>query len=229
MCELFGDSTRWDEVKKSLLDADDGVLSRLEPRAEVGVAIYDGTVDVVLSLGATGNTPGPACAASFTASSMTGDCPRLIEVPPGPGSVAEIEAAYPTALSGGSTPTDKALGAVLERIIQNGAGPEPDRTHAVVLITDGLPNDICLGGTGGDGSAQRSAVIASVDRAASFAVTTYVVNLAGTDAALDLFTTEVAQHGAPADPSASAYEPVDPGSLRAALEEIAADVLDCPL
>ena len=32
----------------------------------------------------------------------------------------------------------------------------------VILATDGAPNDICVSGTGGDGSVQRKGVIAAV-------------------------------------------------------------------
>jgi hypothetical protein len=230
MCEVFGDTTRWDAVRAALLDVPNGLLRRLESRAELGIVIYDGTTDLVLALGSTGGSPGPACAATYTnQSTMTMDaCPRLLEVLPASDNVAAIEAVYPVALPGGSTPTDQVMTAVVERIVRDGAGPAPSHTHAIVLLTDGVPNDICYGGMGGDGLAQRNATVAAVDRGASVAVATHVVNLSPSDVALALFADELAQHGAPSRSGAAAHVPVDASTLRDALDEIAAEVLGCP-
>ena len=228
MCQLFGDSSRWLAVRAALVDAQDGLVHRLQSRAEIGIDVFDGSQDVLL-LSSTVGTPSPACAAMYLSTTADIECPRLIEVQPAPDNAAAIEAALPMNEPGGSSPTDKVISTVVERVIQNGLGPTPGRAHAIVLITDGVPSDVCLGGKGGDGSVQRSAVIASVDRAAASGVATYVVNMSPNDVALDLFTTELAQHGAPSDPTAGAYKPADENTLRGALEEIAAEVLGCPL
>ncbi|MDD9947236.1 MAG: hypothetical protein OXU20_39720, partial [Myxococcales bacterium] len=103
-----------------------------------------------------------------------------------------------------------------------GAGPE-----ALIMISDGVPNDICFGGAGGDGSAQRAAVIAAIERAALAGVSTHVVGILDTDSALEAFLDEAAQHGAPEDPTAAAYLPGTPADLHAALDAIAAVAAAC--
>jgi hypothetical protein len=97
----------------------------------------------------------------------------------------------------------------------------------IVLATDGQPNDICVGGVGGDGLAQQQAVIAAVDRAAGASITTFVISLAGADAALQMHLDEVARHGNPADPAAHTFTPTNPEELVSILGTVLGSALGC--
>ena len=111
----------------------------------------------MLAVSASGNTPGPTCATMYTEASGAGECPQLIEVNAALQNAAAIDAVYPGTELGGSTPTDKALGTLVDDLL---AGPHAGPV-SVVLATDGAPNDLCLGGVGGDSSVQQQAVVAA--------------------------------------------------------------------
>ncbi|HXH28008.1 MAG TPA: hypothetical protein VNL37_03120, partial [Candidatus Polarisedimenticolia bacterium] len=91
----------------------------------------------------------------------------------------------------------------------------------------GQPNDICVGGLGGDGTAQQQGVIAAVDRAAQAGIRTYVISLAGGDAALEAHLTMVAQHGDPTNPMARTYTPMTPDDLLATMKILLGNALGC--
>ena len=223
MCDAFGAVSRWTAVRNALVGADDGLMVRNETRAELGVLLFDGTIDPIAALSAVGGSPSPMCAGMYTAARMTGACPQLIAVPPARGAAQAITAVYPVVELGGSTPTDRALNAAVDQAIAAGAA-----SKALVLISDGQPNDICMGGVGGDGSAQRFASIAAVERAYAAGIRTYVLNMAAGDPLLTAHLTEVAARGSQSDPLAKAYSPGDHGALRVALDDIMAKILACP-
>lgn len=89
------------------------------------------------------------------------------------------------------------------------------------------PNDICIDGTGGDGSAQRRGVIAAVDRGAAVGITTWVISLASGDPALQLHLDEVARHGDPANANAHTFSPNDPDELLLTLARLLGGVIGC--
>jgi hypothetical protein len=97
----------------------------------------------------------------------------------------------------------------------------------VILATDGAPNDICVGGLGGDGSAQRQGVIAAVDRGAQAGITTWVISLADGDPALQSHLDEVARHGEPMNPMAHTFTPTDPGALIGTLSNLLGGAIGC--
>lgn len=218
MCESFDGSTRWAALRASLLDPNDGLLYRWQDSAALGVVLFDGTIDLVLALSATGSTPAPACAAMYTEMRMTGECAHVIVVSPALRGAATIDGLFPMTELGGSTPTDKAMNAAVTALSPENTGGQQPRV--LVLVTDGLANDICVGGAGGDGAAQQAAVLAAVDRAAVEGITTYVVNMSAADAALTAHLDTVAQHGNPTDPAARPYSPTTADELRTALERV---------
>jgi hypothetical protein len=97
----------------------------------------------------------------------------------------------------------------------------------VILATDGQPNEACVGGGGGDGTAQRAGVLAEVQRAWQMGITTFVISLAGADAALQMHLDEVARHGNPADPAAHTFTPTNPEELVSILGTVLGSALGC--
>jgi hypothetical protein len=163
---------------------------------------------------------------------MQGQCPQLIELlPPKLNNAMAIDMTFPATELGGSTPTDKAMAHVMDMLIpmiqQQGPDTKAMGKMYVILATDGAPNDICVGGLGGDGSAQRQGVIAAVDRGAQAGITTWVISLADGDPALQSHLDEVARHGEPMNPMAHTFTPTDPGALIATLSGLLGGAIGC--
>jgi hypothetical protein len=97
----------------------------------------------------------------------------------------------------------------------------------VILATDGAPNDICMNGTGGDGSVQRQGVIAAVDRGAASGITTWVISLADGDVNLQMHLDEVAKHGDPMNANARTFSPSSPDELIMTLAQLLGGAVGC--
>lgn len=230
MCETFGGDTRWRSLRSALLAADTGLIPRLQASAEFGLLIYDGTIDPFLAIGSVG-TPSPACAGMYFEQKAMGDCPGLVEVPIALNNAPPIDMAFPATELGGSTPTDKAMNKAIDDLVAM-RSTDPDgnvKPQYVILATDGAPNDICVGGVGGDGTAQKQGVIAAVDRGASMNVRTFVVSLAGGDASLQAHLDEVARHGDPTNPMARTYTPESPEELVTQLAALLGGAVGCDI
>jgi hypothetical protein len=224
MCEPFGGSTRWTELRKALLDQNSGLITKLAGRASFGMMIYDGTVDLSLATGG-GGSP---CSGRGALMRNMGECPQLREVAPAFNNYDMINRMFPQQELGGSTPTDRALKAAIDKLIAAQAGVDLTmRPQYIFLATDGLANDICVGGVGGDGMPQQQTVIAEVTRAAAAGITTFVISLAGGDAALEAHLTLVAQAGDPGNPAAVTYSPATPDALVDALIKLLGTALGC--
>jgi hypothetical protein len=104
--------------------------------------------------------------------------------------------------------------------------PAPSPVY-VILATDGAPNDICVNGSGGDGSVQRQGVIAAVDRGTAAGITTWVISLADGDAALQMHLDEVARHGDPKNPGAHTFSPTNPDELLMTLAQLLGGAVGC--
>ena len=229
MCEKFGNSTRWGELRNALLQANTGLLYKINTFATVGAYIYDGTTDP--SLLGMGATVGGGMGCGFVRrppAQGTGTCPQLVEIKPKPMNAAAIDLMYPTIELGGSTPTDKAMNYVVDQLIALGRPGQPlyGNPQFIILATDGQPNDICIGGTGGDGTAQQRGVIAAVDKATATGIITYVVSLAS-DPALQAHLDEVARHGNPKDPMAHTFTPTNSADLVMTLGTILNTAVGC--
>jgi hypothetical protein len=216
MCEPFGGSTRWQELRTALLSpqesASPGLITRLHERAEFGMFIYSGSIDPAL---AGGLLAGGGSGCSFAGGGGGGECPNLVEVQPAIGNAGAISQAFPMREIGGSTPTDKAMNHVVDQMIASLQTVTDPAMHPqyIILATDGQPNDICMGGVGGDGLAQQQGVLMAADRAAAAGITTFVISLAGGDMALEQHLTQVAQHGDPNNPAAHSFTPLTPQDL----------------
>lgn len=232
MCEVFGASTRWQALRAALLDTQSGLIYRFQSRAWFALALFDGSVDIALAGTATGGSPTPACAGfgGLGATAAEG-CMRLIDVPAQLNNAVAIDRAFPPRELGGSTPTDRALAQVVDQLIAaQDAGLDTEMyPQYIFLATDGQPNDICVGGAGGDGVAQQQNVLANVDRAAARGITTFVISLAGADMALQAHLDQVALHGDPNNPAAVTYNPDTPEALVQTLTMLLGTALGCNL
>ena len=230
MCAPFGASTRWQALRSALMDQTNGLIYRLQHSVRFGMALYDGTIDVSLALGAGGSLgPSEACATAYFSAKAEGACPQLIEIMPTLGNAAAIDMMYPASELGGSTPTDQAMSHAVDQMLAMQTN-DPDAVNDplyIILATDGQPNDICKGGAGGDGMAQKRGVIDAVDRAAGANITTFVISTAGGDAALEAHLDEVAKHGNPADATAHTYAPTNPEELVTTLATLLGGAIGC--
>jgi hypothetical protein len=231
MCETFGGSTRWTALRTALLDKTNGLIYRLQQTVDFGMELYDGTIDPILALTAIVGGPmnNPACSAMYIDAKATGDCPQLIKVPVAKNNAMAIDMAFPGTELGGSTPTDRAMNTAVDDLIGMRVNDPDKKPHPqyIILATDGSPNDICVDGMGGDGSAQKAGVIAAVDRAAMSHITTFVISLAGNDAGLQAHLDEVAKHGDPTNPMAHTFTPMSPMDLVSALAAIVGGAVGC--
>lgn len=231
MCENFGGGTRWRSLRTALLEPATGLIPRLQSTVEFGLLLYDGTIDPFLALLAVGGSPNPICAGAYLEQKAAGECPGLIGVPIAPNNSPAIDAAFPPTELGGSTPTDRAMmRAVDDLIAARPTNPDEERKpQYIILATDGQPNDICVGGVGGDGAPQKMGVIQQVDRAAAEGIKTFVVSLAGNDAGLQAHLDEVARHGDPMNPMARTYSPATPEELVTALAALVGGAVGCDI
>ena len=236
MCAPFGGSTRWQALRTALLEPTNGLIYRLQQSVSFGMLLYDGTIDFTVALTSgigmgmgMGMGANEQCATMYFDMKMEGECPGLVEVAPAIGNAAAIDMAYPATELGGSTPTDKAMNhAVDQMVAMQSTNPDViNNPLYIILATDGQPNDICVGGAGGDGAAQRQGVIDAVDRAAASSITTFVISTAGGNAALEAHLDEVAKHGNPSDPMAHTYAPMNPEDLVNTLATLLGGAIGC--
>jgi hypothetical protein len=220
MSDEFGGVTRWDALRTALLEPTNGFIPRFHDEAEFGLMIFDGNLENPTGVPPTGV---PMCSAGTSLS-----CPRLVRVPPVLSNLEQINKMFPIEPLGGSTPTDKAMKVAVDEMIMRatgkGSGGNPGY---IILATDGQPNNICSGGSGGTGDEEKACVIAAVDRAAAANITTYVISLAGQDLALEKHLAEVAKRGNPKDPAAHTFSPMTPDDLVMTLRTVLNSALGC--
>jgi hypothetical protein len=229
MCDAFGGSTRWQALRTALLEPTNGLVYRLQSQVVFGTMIYDGTIDLLVAATAQGGSMSPECAGMYLESKAMGMCPQLIQVAPALDNAAALDAAFPATELGGSTPTHTAMKSAVD-LMAGMISTNPDILNSplyIILATDGAPNDICVGGVGGDSSVQQQAVIAEVDRAAASNITTFVISLAGDDAALQAHLETVADHGQPMNPDAKAFSPMVPEELANTLTLLVGGAIGC--
>lgn len=186
-------TSRWSALRGALLDPDEGIIKDQESRARWGLIAYDGPLEGVDPM-----TPsGPAMA-----------CPRLVEVSPALDNFAALDTAFTAEPLGGSTPTDKALESLLKR-----AG-SPDDSAAVILLTDGQPNDFCSNKPADD---VRLRVVEHVKALTLAGHNVYVVSLAEDDPALAQHLSDVA---AASGTAAHVYAPKTSTEIRETISDI---------
>jgi hypothetical protein len=190
MVDMLGDKSRFDALKESLMDPTNGVVKSLEHDVKWGMVMYDGPVP--------GNFPTilPDGGTAMFSSGPAMTCPRLVTVEPKKDNYMDISAMYPPDPLGGSTPTDKALQAVISHLPNGGQGPVLDGMISptiVVLATDGAPNDFCS--MAFPPVDVQPLVIDAVKMLTGVGIKTYVISLAGDDMMLTQHLINVAQAG----------------------------------
>jgi hypothetical protein len=230
MCAPFGGGTRWSELRKILLDPMNGLIYRFQNQVDFGMTLYDGNIDFAALGMMTGGTPSPDCAGGATIMRMGGganQCPNLVQTEARRTNAQAIDMMYPMRELGGSTPTDKAMNAAVDKLIMTNPTADP-KLHPkfIILATDGQPNDICTGGLGGDGLAQQAGVVAAVERAYMAGIRTYVISLAD-DPVLQQHLTTVAMRGDQMNPAAHTYSPMTPEALLMDMKTLLGNALGC--
>jgi len=227
MCEPFGSSTRWTALRGALLDKTKGLIYKLQSQASFGLYLYDGSLDP--SLLQQGGAAASSCTSPGTRTRLNATgCEQIVEVKPAAQNAAAIDMRYPAQELGGSTPTDRAMKYAVDALLKE-RGPSYSmdfNPQFIILATDGAPNDICTGGTGGDGTAQQMNVIAAADRAAQMGIKTFVISLAS-DPALQAHLDLVAKHGNVSDPSAHTFSPTSSDELVTTLTTVLRGALNC--
>lgn len=225
MCAPFGNATRWTALRSALMDPD-GIVTKLQAAVSFGVTLYDGPLDFsgFLGGGMGGNFSSTAqCSGSDFEASMGKACPNLIEVPQALNNEPPITSVYPMKELGGSTPTHKALTAVVDKLI-DAQMVVPDRAvqpQYIVLATDGEPNELCANPSGVDPHVE---VIAQVTRAAEAGIKTFVISLAGDDANLMSHLVKVAEAGMTGYPP---FSPMSKQDLVTSLTQIIGGAVGC--
>lgn len=207
MYERFGMGTRWDVLRRAIVDLDDGLLTWLEPSASVGLMLFT----------------------SQNGYENGRECPLLTRVDVRLGNAARINAFYADAepFDGGDTPTGDAIDRAAAYLASLGAGP----ARYILLLTDGVP-DTCAEPDPQNG---LDAAVEAVVRARAQGITVRTVGVSP-DIALDgLQRMANAGAGKPLDlvfdenPAAERplYASTDPRELADQLQGAIGDVRSC--
>jgi len=223
MNDDFGGVSRWNALRSALMDPD-GVVPTLESTVEFGMVLYDGAIagealegvadlldGIIPGLGVVIPQPGDS------------DCPRIVTVPPALDNFTTLDDAYPQMPLGGSTPTHAALQSAMDQAVSRvQTGPDQEGgPQYVVLATDGEPNDLCSGDLALD---VRPAVISAVEQGAARGVKTFVISLAGQDAALQAHLEQVAAAG---NTGQAPFTPMSKNDLVDVLTQIIGGAVTC--
>lgn len=199
---------RWETVRQTLTDPNDGIIRRLEGSVRFGLMLYTSV-----------NPPG-------TNSTTFDECPMLVDAPIGLNNFATINTTYsateliPGNGNGfqGHTPTGESLQAATASLT---AFTEPG-PKVIVLATDGDP-DNCMDGDDHSRFSQQLSLDA-VNSAFDQGIRTFVISV-GDDAGEEhLQELAVAGQG---DPSAEAYSALSTVELEAAFANIVGGVRSC--
>ena len=120
LAEQRDTATHWAWLRSALLDAKQGFVKQYEERVRWGLMIYSGSDP----------------SATLPDAGVQG-CPALITVDPTRGNFDAIARAYPAEAPGGSSPTHLALEHLLMQL------PADSRDTHIVLLTDGMSNNLC--------------------------------------------------------------------------------------
>lgn len=197
MDDPFGDSTRWEALKTSLL-AENGLIATLEDVVRFGVVLYSS------------DDGGPTCPLLTPA-----------EVTVALNNLDDIRAVYEDADTKRDTPTGDAIQASLAQVQESGL-LEGDDPTIFVLATDGEP-DTCAEPNPQNGQAES---IAAIEAAYEAGVRTYVIAVADEDELSEEHVQDIANAGVGMD-DAPSYRVDGDAALRDALRSIVAGEISC--
>lgn len=199
MNESFGGSDRWQVLRTSLMDPDNGVVSTLQAQVRFGLALYSGR---------DGAAP----------------CPAITPVVPTIGNYAAIDAAYPAPTSAviDDTPTGESIDAaslMLKQVTELGQ-------KVIVLATDGVP-DTCARPDPNDMAAQEVSIEAA-QRAFQTGVFTFIISVGDEISDAHLREMANVGQGYPRNESSNRfYRANNQAELAAAFQQIVEGVRSC--
>ena len=193
---------RWSALRRALLDADSGVVSKLQPVVQFGLAVF-------------GTAP---------------SCPLPAEpVQPALNNRSAIDAKLPAVQPGMYTPTGPALDWVYDNLIEPVRPDAANAPQIVILATDGEPNS-CGGSGGGGMQTNYQPSIDAVTKGTKLGVKTYVFSLADASGAFHDHLQQLANLGNPAaNGAAKLYEPTSPAQLASDLQGLVGATLSCEI
>jgi len=209
----MGDPSRWEALRKSLIDPTNGVVKKLDGSVIFGAALYsnkshdDGTGKQV------GNAP----------------CPTLTKKPRAINNFAPIQQLL-GANPDEDTPTAESIDAIVADFAANPPA-DPNAPKIIVLATDGLP-DTCADADppAGRQAAANATSVAAAKRAYAAGIRLFFLFI-GNDAAGD-HPKQMANAGAGKDPLTGDEKPflaTDPAGLTSAFNTIIGGVVSCDL
>ena len=205
MTESFSGGNRWDVLRDALMDAQTGIVARLENDVRFGLALYSSRDE---------NSDG----------TVEGECPLLTEVAVALGNYQAINTVYAGADPIDETPTGDSITAVTDALIP----VQSDGPKVIVLATDGEP-DTCEVPNPQNGQAEA---IAAAQRAFQNNIRTYIISVGqGTVSLSHLQDMANAGQGLPVGGAQKAdyYEANNQAALEGAFNEIINGVRDCKL
>jgi hypothetical protein len=205
MTEGFSGGNRWDVLRDALMDAQTGIVARLENDVRFGLALYSSRDE---------NSDGV----------VEGACPLLTEVAVALGNYQAINNIYAGADPIDETPTGDSLRAVATDLIPM----QSDGPKVIVLATDGEP-DTCEQPNPQNGQAES---IAAAEFAHQNNIQTYIISVGeGTVSLGHLQDMANAGQGLPVGGAQNAeyYEANNQAALEQAFNEIINGVRDCRL
>ena len=191
---------RWAALRRALLDAQNGVVPKLQGVVQFGLAVF----------GTQRSCPLPAQ-----------------PVQPALNNLATIEAKLPAVQPGMYTPTGPALDYVYDNLIEPARPDGANAQQIVILATDGEPNS-CTGGGGALTNYQPS--IDAVTKGSKLGVKTYVFSLADATGTFHDHLQQLANLGNPAaGGAAKLYEPTSPAQLASDLQGLVGGAVSCEI
>ena len=205
MTESFSGGTRWNVLRDALMNAQTGIVARLENDVRFGLALYSSRDE---------NSDGK----------VEGACPLLTEVAVALGNYQAINRVYAGANPIDETPTGDSITAVTDALIPvQSEGPK-----VIVLATDGEP-DTCEVPNPQNGQAEA---IAAAQRAFQNDIRTYIISVGQGNVSLK-HQQDMANAGQGlaigGAQKATYYEANNQAALVGAFNEIINGVRDCKL
>ncbi|MGB0679266.1 MAG: hypothetical protein ACPGUV_06350, partial [Polyangiales bacterium] len=214
-----GGESRWESACHALLDGGQGVIASLQHQVHFGAALYTGRYVQV------NGTQQPA-----------GPWPDLTYIAPGAGNLAMIGQEYRCDVSvvpsDGQTPTGESIAAMTRRLSSEF---DDGNDTALIVVTDGLPDDSTVPNGINPNDATRPAVNAATVRAVQQAfekgIRSYMISVAPGALLPQAHMDEMANAGIGLSPdkrpAAPSWTPGNVDELRGVLKDLVQDQLSC--
>jgi hypothetical protein len=210
MAETFGDGTRWDALKSSLL-AQNGLIKELQSQVNFGLTFYSAYSDEVDDV-----------------VSPIGECPRMDPIAPARANFDEIVAHWGDKTWQDDTPTGEAIDSVVASLGLDPGEPIPETEPIIfILATDGEP-DSCAQLDPNEEEAQMKS-IAAVTRAFEKGIRTYVISVGNDLTAEHQIAVAKAGQGLGPSDTIEPFRPQNDQMLRDTLRNIVGAEISCDI